>query len=90
MPKYIIEREIRGVENFSVGRFEKISQTFRQELNKIEPKIQCFQNYIGPDKLQSIYIAPNVKMIFEHTKQGEFPSTAISEVVKIVAPNEKA
>lgn len=86
MPKYIIEREIHGVENFNVNQLKTISQTSCRVLNNMGPQIQWVQSFVATNKLYCIYIAPNKEAILEHARLGAFPSNVISEVTSIMEP----
>ncbi len=86
MPKYVIEREISGVGNFSPQDLQAASQKSCNVLTKIGPQIQWQQSYVTADKLYCIYIAPNEAAIREHAQQSGFPANRISEVKSMIDP----
>lgn len=86
MPKYIIEREIPGAGNLTSAELKAISQTSCGVLEKLGPQINWVHSYVAGDKIYCIYIAPNVKMVREHAKQGGFPATLVSVVSEIIDP----
>jgi hypothetical protein len=86
MPKYVIEREIKGAGDLSPDQLQAISQTSCGVLQNLGPAIQWLHSYVTDDKVYCVYIAPNEAMIREHAKQGGFPADRISEVKSIIDP----
>ena len=86
MPKYVIEREIPGIENITPHQVLAISQKSCTILDSLGPKIQWLHSYVTPDKIYCVYIAPNERMIQEHAQQGGFPANRISEVKLVIDP----
>ena len=86
MPRYLIEREIPGAGQLSVGELKAISQKSCSVLEGLGPQIQWQQSYVTGDKVYCVYIAPNEAMVREHAKQGGFPANRVSEVTTIIDP----
>ncbi len=86
MPKYVIEREVPGVGNFTPDQLKAISQTSCGVLRKLGPEIQWVHSYVTGDKIYCIYNAPNEQLIREHAIQGGFPANSIAEVTSIIDP----
>src|SRR5438093_9150390 len=86
MPKYVIEREIPGLGNWSQQQLQAASRKSCSVLNKLGPQIQWIESYVTNDKLYCVYVAPNEEMIREHARQGGFPANCISEVKTVINP----
>jgi hypothetical protein len=86
MPKYVIEREIPGLGNWSQQQLQAVSRKSCDVLNKLGPQIQWIESYLTNDKLYCVYVAPNQEMIHEHARQGGFPANCISEVKTVIDP----
>lgn len=86
MPKFVIERELRGAGELNSQQLQAISRTSCDVLRNLGPRIQWVQSFVTPDKIYCIYIAPDEEMIREHAKQGGFPATRISRVVEAIDP----
>ncbi|HEV2493992.1 MAG TPA: DUF4242 domain-containing protein [Terriglobia bacterium] len=86
MPKYVIEREIRGVGKLSPADLQAISQKSCSVIGKLGPQIQWIHSYVTDDKIYCVYIAPNEEMVREHARQGGFPANRISEVKSVIDP----
>jgi hypothetical protein len=86
MPKYIIERDIRGAGKLSSAELTAISQKSCSVLKNLGPQIQWVESYITDDKVYCVYIAPNAELIREHARQGGFPTNRISQVQSIIDP----
>jgi hypothetical protein len=86
MPKYIIEREIRGAGDLTAEQLHDISVHSCNVLNEMGPKIQWLHSYVTNDKVYCVYIAPNEEMIREHARKGGFPANSVSEVRVMIDP----
>ncbi len=86
MPKFVIEREIPGVGQFSPEQLQGISQTSCNVLREMGPRIQWVQSYVTDNKIYCIYIAPNEDAVREHAQRGGFPANRISQVRTIIDP----
>lgn len=86
MPRYVIEREMKGAGSLTPEQLQGASQTSCGVLKKLGPQIQWLHSYVTDDKIYCVYIAPNRELIEEHAKQGGFPANKISEVKSIIDP----
>lgn len=86
MPKFIIEREVKGVGDSNAAALQNISQTSCTVLKELGPEIVWLHSYVTQDKIYCVYIAPNEEMIIEHAKRGGFPANSVSVVKTIIDP----
>jgi Protein of unknown function (DUF4242) len=86
MPKFLIEREIPGVGQFSRQELQAASQKSCGVLGQMGPQIQWIESYVTDDKLYCVYIAPNEEMVREHARQGGFPANRVSEIKSVIDP----
>jgi hypothetical protein len=86
MPKYLIERDIPGLGNFSPSQLGDASRRSCNVLQKMSPRVQWLQSFVTGDKLYCVYIAVNEESVREHARQGGFPVNRISEVKTIIDP----
>jgi hypothetical protein len=86
MPKFVIEREIPGLGDWTAEQLKAASQTSCGVLNKLGPQIQWLQSYVTKDKMYCIYIAPNAEVVREHARQGGFPANSVEEVTAVIDP----
>ena len=86
MPKFVIEREIPGVEKLSSGELSAASQKSCSVLRVLGPEIQWVQSFVTPDRLYCIYIAPSEELIREHASQSGFHACKISPVSAVIDP----
>lgn len=86
MPKFIIEREIKGIGQLTGEEVKMISQKSRDVLSKLGTDIQWIQSYVCGDKMYCIYLAPSEELIREHARLGGFPANLISKISGIVDP----
>ena len=86
MPKYVIEREIRGAGQLSPEQLQGISQKSCGVLQGMGPQIQWVESFVTADKIYCVYIAPSEEMVREHARQGGFPANRVSAVTAVISP----
>lgn len=86
MPKFVIERNLAGVGNFTHDELTAVSQKSCDVLRIMGPEIQWVQSYVTGDKIYCIYIAPNEEYIREHAAKGGFPANVVAQVKSIIDP----
>ena len=62
MPKYVIEREIPGVGEWSADQLKAASQTSCSVLNEMGPEIEWLHSYVTDRKIYCVYNAVNEDM----------------------------
>jgi hypothetical protein len=86
MPKYVIEREIPGVGDWSGEQLKGASQTSCNVLDEMGPEIEWLHSYVTGDKIYCVYNAANEDMVREHATRGAFPANSIAEVKTMIDP----
>lgn len=86
MPKYVIEREISGVGDWSDEQLKGASQTSCSVLNEMGTQIEWLHSYVTGDKIYCVYNADNEDLVREHATRGGFPANSISEVKTMISP----
>ncbi|CAI8721206.1 MULTISPECIES: DUF4242 domain-containing protein [Methylococcus] len=86
MPKYVIERTIRGAGNLSRDELQQISRKSCSILNAMGPQVQWIESYVTDDKVYCIYIAPDAATLVQHALEGGFPADAINEIRTVIDP----
>jgi hypothetical protein len=87
MPKYVIERNMPGAGTMSREALEAISERSCTALEEIGPHIQWVESFVTADKVYSIYIARDQKLIREHAYLSGFPADTICEVKAVIDPS---
>ena len=86
MPKFVIEREIRGVGNLSKDELRAVSQTSCGVLRKMGPEIQWVESFVTDNKIYCIYNATDEAAVREHAKLGGFPANSVAQVRAMIDP----
>lgn len=86
MPKFLIEREVPGIENFSDAEIKALSEKSRSVLREMGPSIQWLHSYVTGGKLYCVYLAPDPEAIREHASRGGFPADRVSAVRRMIDP----
>jgi len=86
MRKFIIEREIPKVGEFSNKELRAAAQNSNQVLAELGPGIQWQHSYVAGDKTFCVYLAENEDIIRRHAEISGFPANRITEVKRIIDP----
>jgi hypothetical protein len=86
MPKYVIEREVPGVEKLQGRDRQAAALQSIKALREIGPSIQWIHSYISEGRTHCVYLADNIDLIYEHSKKSKFPANRIYEVAYILEP----
>jgi hypothetical protein len=86
MKKYVIERAIPGVDQFSAEELKAAAATSNTVLAQLAPRIQWVESFVAKDKTFCVYLAADEAVIAEHAKLSTFPATRITEVVGMIDP----
>lgn len=86
MKKYVIERQIPGVDKMGANDLSGAAKTSNAALAKLAPKVQWVHSYVAQDKTFCIYLAENEDHIREHARLSGFPANKITEVTGMIDP----
>lgn len=86
MKRYVIEREIPGVDKLGPSDLSGAAKTSNAALAQLAPKVQWVQSYVAKDKTFCIYLADNEDDIREHARISGFPANKITETVGVIDP----
>ena len=86
MKKYVIEREIPGVDKMGQSDLSGAAKTSNSALAQLAPKVQWVHSYVAKDKTFCIYLANNEHDIREHARISGFPANKITEVHGMIDP----
>ena len=86
MKRYMIEREIPGIGDFSVTELCGAARASNQALSTIGTSIQWQHSYVAGDKTFCIYLADSEDSIRRHADLSGIPITRITEVPQIIDP----
>jgi hypothetical protein len=87
MPKYLIERHMPGAGSLSEADLAALSEKSCQVLAELGPQIQWLESFITEDRVYSVYIAPNERLIREHASLSGLPADSIREVRAVMDPS---
>ena len=87
MPKYVIERNMPGAGALSPDSLAAIAEKSCNALEEIGSQIQWVESFVTADKVYSVYIARDQRLIREHAYLSGFPADAIHEVKAVIDPS---
>jgi hypothetical protein len=86
MRKYVIEREMPGVDRFNREQLRGAASTSNLALAALSPKVQWVTSYVARDKTFCIYLAESEELIQDHACLSGFPANRVSEVTGVIDP----
>ena len=86
LKRYMIERDIPGIGNFSVTELCDAARASNQALSTIGPAIQWQHSYVAGNKTYCIYLADGEDSIRKHAELSGIPIAKITEVPQIIDP----
>jgi hypothetical protein len=86
MRKFIIERDIPGVDRMGQGDLAGAAKTSNAALAQLAPKAQWVQSYVAKDKTFCVYLAESEDAIREHARISGFPANKITEITGMIDP----
>jgi hypothetical protein len=86
MKRYVIEREIPGIGEFSLTELCGAARASNKALASIGPRIQWQHSYVAGDKTFCIYLAESEEDIARHSELSGIPVGRITEVPQIIDP----
>lgn len=86
MKRYIIERDIPGVDRMGPNDLSGAAKTSNAALAQLAPRAQWVQSFVARDKTFCVYLAENEDAIHEHARLSGFPANKITEISGIIDP----
>jgi hypothetical protein len=86
MKRFMIEREIPGIGEFSVTELCGAARASNAALATIGPKMQWQHSYVTENKTFCIYLADNEEDIRRHSELSGIPFTRVTEIRQIIDP----
>ncbi len=86
MKRYMIERDIPGIGDFSVTELCGAARASNKALASIGPTIQWQHSYVTGEKTFCIYLADSEDEIKKHASLSGIPFARITEVRQIIDP----
>jgi Protein of unknown function (DUF4242) len=86
MKRYVIEREIPGVDKMGPSDLSGAAKTSNAALAQLAPRVQWVHSYVAKDKTFCVYLAENEDDIREHARISGFPANKITEIAGIFDP----
>jgi len=86
MKKYIVEREIPGLENLRPQELQAITRKSNKTLKEMNTAYHWIESFITKDKMYCVHIAPDEETVREHARRGGFPANRVVEVLSEINP----
>jgi Protein of unknown function (DUF4242) len=86
MKRFMIERDIAGIGDFSMTELCGASRASNQALATIGSAIQWQHSYVAGDKTFCVYLAESEDDIQKHSSLSGIPVSRITEIPQIIDP----
>lgn len=90
MKKYLIEREIPGVDQLKAPELKQAATVSNTALAKLSPRVQWVESYVTKDRTFCVYLAEDESAVHEHATLSGFPATKVTEIVRMIDPTTAA
>lgn len=90
MKKYLIERDIPGVDQLKTGELQEAASVSNTALAKLAPRVQWVESYVTKDRTFCVYLAEGEADVHEHARLSGFPATKVTEIVGMIDPTTAA
>ena len=87
MPKYLIERHMPGAGALSDSDLAALSEKSCRAVAELGSEIQWVESFLTADRIYSVYIARNERLITEHACRSGLPADSIREVKAVIDPS---
>ena len=86
MRKFVIERGIPGLGDWTAEELRAVAQKSNAVLAELSPQVQWVQSYATQDKLYCVYVADDAEVVREHARRGGFPADSVAAVTAVIDP----
>lgn len=86
MKRFLIERNIPGVDKLNREQLKGAASTSNDALAKLNGAVQWVHSYVIEDKTMCIYLAENEAQVQEHAKLSGFPADKVTEIKTVIDP----
>lgn len=87
MHRFLIERQIPGVESWDPDQFRAVARKSNNVLQGMGKGIQWIESFVVTDRIYCVYLATDEALIREHARLGGFPCTKVTRVAAQMDPN---
>jgi hypothetical protein len=84
--RFLIEREIPGVEGLEGEELRAAARRSNEALAKLAPDVQWVESYVLDGRTMCVYLAEDEAAIREHARLSGFPATRIHEIRRTIDP----
>ncbi|WP_432817174.1 DUF4242 domain-containing protein [Sulfitobacter sp. JB4-11] len=86
MKRFMIERDIPGIGEFSLTELCGAARASNQALTTIGPSIQWQHSYVAGEKTFCVYLSESEDEIAKHAELSGIPVSRITEIGQIIDP----
>ncbi|MBO9714852.1 DUF4242 domain-containing protein [Sphingomonas sp.] len=86
MKKFVIERNIPGVEGLEGAELCGAAARSNEALARLAPRVQWLESFVTKDKTFCVYLAEDIAAVGEHARLSGFPADRVTEVVRVIDP----
>lgn len=86
MKRFVIERNLPGVQNLAPGELRDAAAQSNAAIDKLGGKVTWEHSYVVQDKTFCIYIADSAESVMKHAQDSGFPANKVTEVRTVIEP----
>lgn len=86
MQRFVIEREIPSIGDFSQDQLCEAAKTSNAALAELAPRVQWEHSYVAGDKTFCVYLAEDEAAVHEHARISGFPANRVTPISSVIDP----
>ena len=87
MQKFVIERNIKGIGDYSPDKLEEITRKVQAALKNFAGRLYWHESFLTKDKVFTIVIAADEATVREYSKAVDLPADNVHPVIRVVDPS---
>jgi hypothetical protein len=87
MPRFIVERNIKGAADLTADQLCKIAQTSNAAVDSLGVPYNWVTSYVAGDKIYCVHEADDAETVHEHARRGGFPADVVSVIANEFGPH---
>jgi len=86
MKRYLIERNIPGVDKLNGAQLKDAAATSNSVLAQLGGRAQWVQSFVVEDKTFCVYLAESEAAVQDHARLSGFPASKVTEIRGVIDP----
>jgi hypothetical protein len=87
MPRFLIERNVKGAADLTTEQLSEIARTSNEAAASLGVPYTWVTSYVAGDKIYCVHEADDAETVREHARRGGFPADVVSVIANDFGPH---